>query len=96
MDCSRAVITNHALRRFRQRWIELMPNHRPNGWEGEMRKLLFRSEEARKKSRALQAAIARHGRRARYFVRDDWVFVLNEQANVVITVWHRKRHKARQ
>lgn len=91
MDCSRIVISSHALRRFQQRWIECMPKHRPNGWEGEMRKLLYRSEEIKKKSRALEAAIAKYRRRARYFARKGWVFVLNEQMSVVITVWQKKR-----
>lgn len=92
MDCSQIIISHHALRRFQQRWIECMPKgRRPHGWEGEMRKLLFRSEEIKKKSRALEAAIAKHRRRARYFARKGWVFVLNEQMSVVITVWQKKR-----
>jgi len=95
VDCSRIIISHHALRRFRQRWLKFMPEQHPRGWEGEMRKLLSSSEEIKKKSRALQAAIKRHGRRARYFARKGWIFVLNEQLDAVITVWCKGNHLKR-
>jgi len=59
----------------------------------EMRRLLFRAEERRKSPKALRAEIARHGSASRCFVRNDWIFLLNERLDVVITVWYDRNHK---
>lgn len=123
MDCSRIIISHHALRRFKQRWPkyaiecwcqrhkrEIRKNSLPSflrrhpeyeakfylrDWAGEIRRLLFRAEERRRKPRALQAEMARHGNASRCFVRNDWIFLLNERLDVVITVWYDRNHKKR-
>ena len=83
MDLSAVSISEHALQRFQERWPGRDKCRDPRKT---IKKLLKNTEEIRKKPAANVLAIIRYQRKARYFQNGDWIFVTNEEANVLFTV----------
>jgi len=90
--------------RFKERWPKVDKNSVVKNPEKTIRKFLVNAREIKKKPIPNVRAIIKYKTRAKYFEKDGWIFVVNEEMTTVLTVelfkdcpeiWERNSEKIR-
>jgi len=86
IDTSNIKISNHALIRFKERWLKVDKNSTLKRPERTIRRFLVGAREIKKKPVPTVRAILKYWERAKYFEKSGWIFVTNEEMTTLLTV----------
>lgn len=86
MNFPNLIISCHALERFKERWVKFAKKPITDNLKLKILKIMSESIEIKKNPISNVIAIINHGKRARYFKKDDLIFVTDENLKILITI----------
>lgn len=89
MNLSKIHIKNHALQRFKERWIKFYGTPPPENWYDTLKNLLSDVIEIKKTAKSRLENFEKYKKVSRYFLKTkswNWIFVTNENATKLFTI----------